>query len=297
MTFLRSSAGISNYNKFSKVDLLVYSEGGNVNRPIDGSECNIWSIDSVFWRSIFSRFFPDKTFKIKSLGSKNNVIPYARKIANSEVRNSIAVMDRDHDAHKGSIIVHPCVIYTHGYSWENDAWRIGVLLSCLSSLHPEGQLTQDTVKKIEARYDSFLKSVWRIAYIDVLCSIRGVQGVPKEKFGEFIDIYSKDGCKLRRDSFKALIRKIKENRTDPFRYHGRFRFAPLVDCYGKLFAEFSYGVLSDYYKLFTDDKVFSRSHADQMIVKAIDTVGLERFDPYLNSYYVNALSNVRAAVQ
>jgi hypothetical protein len=30
MTFLRSSAGISNYNKFSKVDLLVYSEGGTL---------------------------------------------------------------------------------------------------------------------------------------------------------------------------------------------------------------------------------------------------------------------------
>lgn len=284
MSFTRSSDGLSNYNAFLKTDVIIFSEGGNLNNPIDDTECNIWSIDSIFWKAVFKKYWPEKKIRIKSLGGKNNVLPYAKKIAFENSKNCVAVMDRDHDAHSNEIINHPRVIYTFGYSWENDAWRAGVLISALCELHPNGKIPDDLITAIHDSYDVFFKRVNRLVFFDVLCSMQKLPGIP-EDFGTLVDVFNGVPFKVKRDSFKATIKAVKSNKKIPFKYHGKFRIVPAIDCYGKLMAEFGFGVLTDHYKKFTGSKTLNRQHADYLIANAMEKISISEYDPQISAYY------------
>lgn len=173
MTFTRTASGISSYKSFLKVDYIIFSEGGE--NCSDENSSN-WGIDVVFWRSAFSRFRPDLKCKIKPLGSKKNVIPYAEKIFNNEITNSIAVMDRDHDNHHKKLLDHPKIIYTLGYSWENDAWCIETLISLLCKLSGNDELPPETNNEIKSKYDTFSNNFKRLVFVDVLCSLSQIKG-------------------------------------------------------------------------------------------------------------------------
>ena len=86
--FSRTNSGLSNFNTFVNVEYLIYSEGGIKDKNTSGNEEISWAIDCVFWRSVFEKFVPDRRIKIKPLGSKELVKPYAEKIKNNEQTNT-----------------------------------------------------------------------------------------------------------------------------------------------------------------------------------------------------------------
>lgn len=187
MSFTRSNSGISNSHIFFDVDYLVYSEGGSCQGAGDEFENNSWSIDSVFWKSVFLRFRPELKVKIKSLGSKECVRPYANKIAENVIVNSIAVFDRDYAPYKGEVIPSSHVLYTYGYSWENDAWHPDFIKSALDSIHCEGKIPDAFSRDIDSRYSRFIKNINRVVYVDFLCGLVNVKGLDRENFWSLID--------------------------------------------------------------------------------------------------------------
>lgn len=295
MTFTRSSNGISNYKNFLNSDIIIFSEGGNIGRIIDNPDDDVWSIDSIFWRTIFLKYLPNITVRIKSLGSKNNVLPYAEKILANEVSSSIAVMDRDFDLYNNKLISHPCVIYTQGYSWENDAWRAGILICALCELHPNGMISQKTIDEILSRYLHFSKTINRVVLFDILCSAQDLPGIP-EDFGSIVEVFNGVQCRIRKDEFKKLIKKAKENKKTAFKYIGNSKINPITDCYGKLFAEFAFGVMTEFYKKITGLKVLNRQHADQLVATAISKNTAYQFDPDLCNYYEYSVKQAAAAM-
>lgn len=279
MIFARTASGISNFRHFVCVDLVIYSEGGSVD---SGGEAG-WSIDSLFWKNLFSRFSSGLNVRVKSLGSKENVLPYAEKIVSGEISNSLAVMDRDHDHHKGRIIDHPCVLYTHGYSWENDAWCAGLMISMLCHNSPGGVVSLEVRRDILDRVERFFVSFYRLVFVDVLCSLAGIKGVDREKYWGFVDGDDVVNPRVNRERFKRMIGEVKGNRPFPLHYNGNGVVSG-KDCYGKLFSMFCYRVLSDYYKRLTGIKGFPRDLADQLVVANIMTADFD-LEPELKEYY------------
>ncbi|MDC3741323.1 DUF4435 domain-containing protein [Pseudomonas syringae pv. syringae] len=284
MTVTRSAKGIANYKVLYRVDLVIYSEGGNAELLRSNPESYIYSIDSEFWGALFEKIDPETKVRIKSLGSKNNVLPYADKISSGVLKDCVVVLDRDHDDHKGIMIDHPRVIYTRGYSWENDAWCSISVIKALSLKHPKRALGDDVVKSIELRYDSFAEAINRLVFVDVICSCQNIEGIPG-KFGEVVNVYGGVEPSVNKARLKSIITSAKLARVSPLRYHGRRRINPLSDCYGKLFAEFAYGVFSHHYQIITGKGHIVRDHADQLMAKSLADLDSARDEVEVAEYY------------
>jgi hypothetical protein len=284
MTFLRTNSGITNYKHFHDVEYLIYSEGGTYDTSLEHSK---WAIDIIFWRSIFSKFLPDVKVKIRPMGSKENVLPYARKIASAEIGNSIAVMDRDHDFHRERLLLHPCIIYTYGYSWENDAWRAEFVISQLSKLSTNGEIPNLMAQHIRDKLLRFFSDFKRLIFVDILCSLARTQGIDREKYWSFVDTQDPSRYRVKKNRFKKLINDIKIKKTGAFKYTGNHNIIPDRDCYGKLLATFTYGIFCEHYKLITGCKNLSRESADQMIAAHIQNADLN-LEPNIFEHYSKA---------
>lgn len=107
MTFTRSNSGIGNSALFFGADRTVYIEGTGD--------------DQRFWQSVFAVFYTGPLrFHFKSLGPRSAVLPYVNGIANKSIANVIAIVDSDYEGLKFSKFKIPNVIYSYGYSFEND---------------------------------------------------------------------------------------------------------------------------------------------------------------------------------
>lgn len=282
MSFSRTKSGLSSYHNFFNVEYLIYSEGGKP--PVaNGSNTN-WSIDSIFWRGIFERFSPGVKVKIKSMGSKANVTPYAEKIQRNEISNSIAVFDRDYDPYRGEAINHPRVLYTYGYSWENDACQAELLIQALAIIHPNGQLLESDETDIRNRFDFFLKSINRMVFVDLLCGLNKIKGVDRENYWALIDTSDPKLYKLRKRQFLELIQSIKNRRASPLRYLGNTRISAHTDCYGKIISRFCYSLYCEYYKKITSQNSIPTHFLERAMAEAIVHADLRNI-PQLEMHY------------
>lgn len=280
MTFTRTISGRSNLAAFLNVKYIIYTEGGDFDKSIGKSKT---SIDAVFWKGVFSRFLPDLNYAIRPMGSKENLIPFAKDIESAKVSNSIVVMDRDHDHHRRCLLNHPCVIYTYGYSWENDAWRAELIISKLERVSVSG-VAPNVAENIRQKCQNFFSDFRRLVFVDVLCSLARVQGVHREKFWGIVDTKDINRLKVKKDAFRSLISSIKQKRIDPFKYIGGEQIIAERDCYGKLLSRFLYSIFTDCFKDVTGQKNLSRELADVMIAEHFQYTDLS-LDPDIENYY------------
>lgn len=240
----------------------------------------------------FSRFLPDLSYSIKSLGSKDNLLPYAKDIADAKIANTIVVMDRDHDHHRQCIINHPCIIYTYGYSWENDAWRAESVISKLDRISAGG-VPAEVADEIRMKCRNFFTDFNRLIFVDVLCSLERVQGIHREKFWSFVDSRDVNRLRVKKDAFRKLITTIKAGRVNKFRHVGGDRIVSERDCYGKLLAKFLYDIFCEGFQALTGQKNLPRAMADIFMAEHFQHVDLDR-DPCIKTYYssvAQSLSN------
>lgn len=280
MTFKRTLSGRSNLPAFLGVNFVIYTEGGEFDKEKKQSS---HSIDAVFWKGFFSRFLPKFSYEIRPLGSKDNLLPHAQDVAASKVKNTIVAMDRDHDHHRLCLIDHPCVIYTYGYSWENDAWRAEAIISKLERISTKG-INTDTAEAIRDKCRNFSLDFNRLIFVDVLCSLKRVQGIHREKFWGYVDISDANRFRVKKEAFKKLIGTIKNGRVDKLQYNGQERVVAERDCYGKLWAKFLYGIFCECFREVTGQKNLNREIADMLVAEHFQHTDLDR-DPELRDYY------------
>lgn len=111
MIFTRTGLGLSNEHLFYEVDFVVYCEGTPTN---DESS----SLDEVFWTQVFS--VNGRKVRCKSIGSKEKLLEMAKSLINDNIENVVVAMDRDYDDLRDIMFNDKRVIYSFGYSWEND---------------------------------------------------------------------------------------------------------------------------------------------------------------------------------
>jgi len=257
MSFRRTPAGISNQHLFSKVEAVVFVEGGRslTQAEIQKGVYNEQALDVAFWRRLFSTFVPNKKVKIKAIGSKASVCLIADDIRTGKIKNAYAAMDRDFDLQKGLIKTHPGIFYSHGYSWENDVWRPTVIREVFFRLCPLCPINHGARvgKEIKKHFEEFARSLKWVVYADYILNVNNLPFDDFRRKPESVVVAGANGIPyVNVARLKTLIRTAKTARKAPLTAPKK-RLDPYNDCQGHVYGNFGYRLLSYLLKNFCQD--------------------------------------------
>jgi hypothetical protein len=156
--FKRTKSGLNNLYLFFGVDLVVYLEGGSRNYSFDEvkkGNYNEDTVDIIFWERIFQEFKPNIKIKFKSVGSKTTVDDIAKDIIVNNISTSMVAMDSEFDEVFNKRHSHPNVLYTYGYSFENDIWSENIIKEIIHSI----SATKPISKDIKDNISKFIKKI------------------------------------------------------------------------------------------------------------------------------------------
>lgn len=148
--FTRTASGVRNYGRFVGNALVVYIEGRVPSQDSNDDQQDTAlgePRDVLFYRSLLSHLGNGRDFVFKCVGNKESVLRYGELIRTEVIDGAFVIVDRDYDGLHCSIIDRPEIIYTYGYSWENDFWTVDLALQVLSDLtindkHAENDLVR-----------------------------------------------------------------------------------------------------------------------------------------------------------
>ncbi|MBO9379827.1 hypothetical protein GG804_23945 [Sphingomonas histidinilytica] len=132
--FERSKSGQQNRAIFLNATITCYVEGGGGRRDA--------APDISFWNCIFSIFRPDLKIRCVPRGGKPVLERLAREVIEKDIANTLVAMDSDYDAILGHRIIDRRILYSHGYSWENDALHSGAIKGIYQALTHCAQVTR-----------------------------------------------------------------------------------------------------------------------------------------------------------
>lgn len=244
MVFLRTTSGLSNYNSFYKVDLLVFVEGGSESfsfQDIKSGKTNELSVDVKFWNNTINYFGSKKKIKILAVGSKGTLTQIAQKIKSAEIINCCVAMDRDHDDMDDEFKNVGGVLYTYGYSWENDVWDKNVIEELFFTFCPLSR-SDEIMPDIERLYNRFLQLIEGIVKLDVYLFRKG------RGFSYFTKFYKKTIAYKRESEPKVNIKKTEEIIQNEKKKNNIKRVRVKIDsvrrsCRGHLYGKFCFWIL------------------------------------------------------
>jgi hypothetical protein len=288
MSFRRTESGLSNLHLFYNSDAVVYLEGGKSIRKED-VESEIYtesSEDIRYWQTVFDIYRPEKKYEFRSIGSKKTVKSIAQDIMNGNVRNVIVAMDRDFDNIKGEIISSDNVIYTFGYSWENDAWNQLSLIESFCTL--SGSCKTKIEKEIDVikEYFNNISIILRRAVLmDAILSQYNDSLFDREKYIRYIHIERNSLPKINRKQIQASLGNARKRAKRPIVRKSNFKLSTFTDCFGHLFAECSYRILSYLLNKTGDNPKIAKEWATSMIVEKFGQLMKKNLLPELKQHY------------
>jgi hypothetical protein len=169
-SFHRTASGLSNLALFLRVEAIVFTEGGDRNLTIEevmAGASNESTHDVMFWQVIFDAFAPNRRVQFRSIGSKPTLLSIARMIIANKVTRTVVALDRDFDHANKILLVHPNVVYTRGYSWENDVWTPEIIAKVVARLgldRTSGASVRVEAEKMFQLAHSMFESVVRLDF-------------------------------------------------------------------------------------------------------------------------------------
>jgi hypothetical protein len=164
MAFTRTTSGLNNQHMFHNVDFIVFVEGGEsyTKTQIEQGHFNEESIDTLFWSKILSNYKANSKFKFKAVGSKTAVLQVAEDIVNNNLTTVYAAMDQEFDRLLGKVYKHNNILYTFGYSWENDVWNENVIHKIVTSTSAKELEMNEVIEP----FSKFIKDMKFSVYAD-----------------------------------------------------------------------------------------------------------------------------------
>lgn len=158
MSFMRTSGGINAQRKFHRVDLTFHIEGKNIKTTPGFKVTDL--CDYKYYKALLEHFLPNRKIKIQVLGCCSDVLEYNNIIVRDNLENNLAIVDRDFNGIIKSRLNDKGVIYTHGYSWENDFWSENICC------HIIAMLTAGSVESVKKFSKSINRCMRRLAILN-----------------------------------------------------------------------------------------------------------------------------------
>lgn len=246
MSFVRTNSGLSNLHLFFGVDSVVFLEGGksfSIDEIKSGQHTNA-SQDIRFWQSVFEIYRPKQTFQFRSVGSKQCVNQIAKEVKEGAVTNIIVAMDRDFDNLNNAIIEANNVIYTYGYSWENDVWAEDSVIdairaltgSCKTSMNEEIEIISNFYK------ECFAHLRWCIL-IDAILLQSGASFFNRDEYMKYVNFKRSGIPSVNKEEIASTFAQVKKEIERPITRKSHIPPLSLKDCFGHLFAEYAYRIM------------------------------------------------------
>lgn len=212
MSFRRSAKRLSVLAKLRKVDLMVLTEGGvGIQEETDNKFFSDKEIinDRFFWRIVFSKHgFKNRIF-YKAIGSKTRLKEYAEEISKENIKNLCVAIDSDLDKVNEETTDSIYVLYTYGYSWENDVFTRILLLEHLKDLLLEYVEQKEVVLEVDRLVLEFIESSRIIMSDEFKFRKFGVSFVTRLNSNRFVRL-DKDGVKIDLVEVEKEVKLLKE---------------------------------------------------------------------------------------
>ncbi|ENU27651.1 hypothetical protein [Acinetobacter modestus] len=289
--FLRTSSGLNNLPKFSKSDLVAYTEGGKKSYSIiqiDQGEFSSQSIDIDFWKEILNIHGCTRKIYFKAIGSKTSGDELTQRIIEGKVTNTLIFKDKDLDHYLDKYISHPSIIYTKGYSWENDVFTQENITEIIND-YIFYDIPFKSKTNIENSFKNLEKIGSKLIRLELIFRKHGIRFLTNVS-GEAI-------IKNGEIDMNFLIKKIKSIAQSnsikrPFKYvkiQKSFNF--YLDCYGKIFESISYHLTANILKELTDIKNFSKEIFQRNALR----IFFNSLKMNHDTYYLSVATNINAA--
>jgi hypothetical protein len=171
MTFRRTAVGLQNQPKFLNTDIVIYIEGINTFPVIEGHDegdaDGPKSQDALFWSGVLQLVLPDTRLHFKPLGSKSELIAFARDLESNVSGKLLVCVDRDLDDFLNGDNNLRFVVTTYRYSWEADVWVWLVFKAVLLQFLPLGEIPADMLRDLRAARDRFFRRASKFVRLDI----------------------------------------------------------------------------------------------------------------------------------
>jgi hypothetical protein len=245
--FRRTLSGLSNQHLFFDVDLIVFLEGGDsYNREeVYENKYTAETEDIIFWRNIFKKFKSNKRIKFKSIGSKSVVKEIASDVIDGQITTVMVAMDNEFDEVFKTRIEHPTVLYTHGYSWENDIWNEQVVISVIEEL----SAVQIENVDIQNNFSEFLEKIKIAVYSDAYLFRHNSSFFNREGARMFcVDCNPVDLPSIKSQEIEKKILDKGITRRKAILYGNKNNIDPLKFCFGHFLADYCCQLIQHYLK-------------------------------------------------
>lgn len=288
MTFTRTNAGISNMHIFHDADIVIYTEGGSKSFSCaeveDGSNFNETSVDIKFWTGVLKANNFSKKVHFRALGSKESGKVITRKIMDGEIMNTAIAKDRDLDQFTQTIINSPFILYTKGYSWENDVFQKEFTLAQIECMILESKIPEEALLILDNAYNHFKIVGKNLIKLEILFRLKGIKFTGDLNGDRF---FKKNNPKIDTKEVIRVINNKKINLERPLFLGLRLNnICPLMSNYGKLLEALSMSVINYICKTYSDHKSIPKL--------MIETAMIERFIQKLsreNDHYYSEIVN------
>lgn len=289
-SFSRTNSGLSNLNLFCQSDLIAYTEGGSKSYSIEEVENGKYSkssIDIKFWSSIFNTLGCSKKISFRAIGSKTAGKMITEKITSGNVKNSIIIKDRDLDGFLFSIIEHPNVIYTKGYSWENDVFSKEQTIELLGYLIDES-LSADEIIDVGTLYSDIESHLKKLIRLEIFFRQHGMSFLTDLNGESLIN----ENMKFSKDLIFKILLKNSEKIPRPCRKIQLNReIEPYLDCYGKMLSTLAYRIICFFSKKYNSQKSMPKDLVTKFFIKSYESSLVVGNDDYYLSV-VNKINNL-----
>jgi len=269
MSHRRTASGISNLSLFHNASGTVYVEGGDslTSTEIKTGKYNVRSYDILFWELVFSLFRPDRKYHFKALGSKTTLSSIMSGIEEGTIRRTVVCADRDFDHINGRKSKSSEVLYTHGYSWENDVWSANVVESIFLMLCPVASGQLDVGPLIRRSLEILEASLYWPVVADFLCALMDATVIPRDSLACVIH----DSVKLPqldRVLLRSRVRAARSRRPKGCKLKGVQKPNVSRDCCGHLFGHLCYLVLIYYLRTSECSISLNKDVANALAIKS-----------------------------
>lgn len=236
MSFTRTNSGLSNLALFCGVDLIVFTEGGESSYSYEdvlAGKFNERSVDIKFWSGVFSKHNFEKTIEFRALGSKTCSKAICELLVSNSINNVAVALDSDLDDISGTKFSSPYILYTRGYSWENDVYHPQLVKEQIESLVYLQRLPNDYADIINESYRKFDRLANRILKLELMFRDIGSKFITDCSGERFVSGKIKPEFKIRQ--IKILLEQRKDTLVKPVYLRGMgVGYCGIKYCYGKL---------------------------------------------------------------
>jgi hypothetical protein len=213
--FHRTPLGLSNQAIFAKVDAIVFAEGGSRQLIMVDIELGVGdssTLDCAFWSSIFRGIVGHRGVEVRSVGNKTTVKAIAELVATGAVTHVIVAMDRDFDDRRGHKVNHTNVLYTSGYSWENDVFIEEVAIAVIRDVAPSQAILTAAETAMGSASEWLRKCFSKLVRLDHALALSGEDLTNRDELEGSIRFHDVNAPSVNRSGLAAEIRRCRAAR-------------------------------------------------------------------------------------